>query len=158
MMILTSTSVSLLLNNKSTMVIRRYRWITIAQQLRNMYVGEDRESICCIQHLDSLFFGRQIDYLPLFLNFFQKRKKASSDPYNFAPEINNEVWLSGRKRHTASVLNRQVPEVRILLLPLIRLVSSVGSEHDATNVGVGSSNLSRVTINALWCNGQHVRF
>lgn len=27
-----------------------------------------------------------------------------------------------------------------------RLVSSVGSEHDATNVGVGSSSLSRVTI------------
>ena len=43
------------------------------------------------------------------------------------------------------MLNRQVPEVRILLLPLIRLVSSVGLEHDATNVGVGSSNLSRVT-------------
>ena len=34
-----------------------------------------------------------------------------------------------------------------------RLVSSVGLEYDATNVGVGSSNLSRVTNIALWCNG-----
>ena len=48
------------------------------------------------------------------------------------------------------MLNRQVPEVRILLLPLIRLVSSVGSEHDATNVGVGSSNISRVAQSEIW--------
>ena len=80
-----------------------------------------------------------------FSHFFLKRKKASFTHYTFALENQTEVWLSGRKRHTANVLNRQVPEVRILLLPLIRLVSSVGSEHDATNVGVGSSSLSRVT-------------
>ena len=30
------------------------------------------------------------------------------------------------------------------------LVSSVGSEHDATNVGVGSSSLSRVTTLEVW--------
>ena len=95
--------------------------------------------------LSSFSFGRQIYYSPFVLIFFQKRKKASFTYYTFAPEINKEVWLSGRKRHTANVLNRQVPEVRILLLPLIWLVSSVGSEHDATNVGGGSSNLSRVT-------------
>ena len=38
----------------------------------------------------------------------------------------------------------------ILLLPMIWLVSSVGLEHDATNVGVGSSNLSRVTKLETW--------
>ena len=74
-----------------------------------------------------------------------------------------EVWLSGLKRHTANVLNRKVPEVlceqsdqRSSANPLASadwLVSSVGSEHDATNVRVGSSNLSRVTVTALWCNG-----
>lgn len=48
------------------------------------------------------------------------------------------------------MLNRQVPEVRILLLPHLWLVSSVGLEHDATNVRVGSSNLSRVTYKEIW--------
>lgn len=46
------------------------------------------------------------------------RKKASSGHLTFAPVIMKEAWLSGRKRHTANVLNRKVPEVRILLLPL----------------------------------------
>lgn len=53
--------------------------------------------------------------------------------------------MSGLNRYTANVLNPMVPKVRILPLPQTWLVSSVGSEHDATNVGVGSSNLSRVT-------------
>ena len=54
------------------------------------------------------------------MNFFSLlRKKASFGCCTFALRIMKEVWLSGRKRHTAKVLNRKVPEVRILLLPQI---------------------------------------
>ena len=77
-----------------------------------------------------------------------KRKKASSAHYNFAPRY-KEVWLRGLKRHTANVLNREVPEVRILLLPQKARQLS-WTEHDATNVGVGSSNLPRVTKLETW--------
>ena len=81
--------------------------------------------------------------------------------------------MSGLNQHTANVPNRKVPKVRnrlqraqkSSLLGLCRasgdsqrnpsasaywLVSSVGSEHDATNVGVGSSSLSRVTTLEVW--------
>ena len=81
--------------------------------------------------------------------------------------------MSGLNQHTANVPNRKVPKVRnrlqreqkSSLLGLRRasddsqrnpsasahwLVSSVGSEHDATNVGVGSSSLSRVTTLEVW--------
>ena len=84
-----------------------------------------------------------------------------------------EVWMSGLNQHTANVPNRKVPNVRNRLqraqkpslLGLCRasgdsqrnpsasalwLVSSVGSEHDATNVGVWSSSLSRVTTLEVW--------
>ena len=94
---------------------------------------------------------------------------------------NKEVWVSGLNQHIANVPNRKVPKVRNRLqraqkpslLGLCRasgdsqrnpsasahwLVSSVGSEHDATNVGVGSSSLSRVTIigglaELVYCTG-----
>ena len=58
-------------------------------------------------------------------NFFLLRKKASSACYTFAPEMMMEVWLRGIKRHTANVLNRKVPEVRILLLPQIGEVAQL---------------------------------
>ena len=50
---------------------------------------------------------------------------ASSAFYTFAPEMMMEVWLSGLMRHTANVLNRLVPEVRILLLPQIGEVAQL---------------------------------
>ena len=37
--------------------------------------------------------------------------------FTFAPEINSEVWVSGRYQHVANVPNRKAPKVRILLLP-----------------------------------------
>ena len=63
---------------------------------------------------NSSLFEEMIDLISFFL---YKRKKAASSHHNFAHENNKEVWLRGLKRHTANVLNREVPEVRILLLP-----------------------------------------
>ena len=84
--------------------------------------------------------------------------------------------MSGLNQHTANVPNRKVPKVRNRLqraqkpslhglcrasgdsqrnpsASALWLVSSVGSEHDATNVGVGSSSLSRVTTLEVYCTG-----
>ena len=87
--------------------------------------------------LSSFSFGRQIYYSPFVLIFFQKRKKASFTYYTFAPEINKEVWLSGRKRHTANVLNRKVPEVRILLLPQIGSLAQLDQSMTLRTSGSG---------------------
>ena len=105
--------------------------------------------------------------------FFSCYEKRLHSPFLPLHRQNKEVWVSGLKQHTANVPNRKVPKVRNRLqraqkpslLGLCRasgdsqrnpsasahwLVSSVGSEHDATNVGVGSSSLSRVTILEVW--------
>ena len=108
-----------------------------------------------------------------FLKLFSCYEKRLHSPFLPLHRQNKEVWVSGLNQHTANVPDRKVPKVRNRLqrvhkpslLGLCRasgdsqrnpsasalwLVSSVGSEHDATNVGVGSSSLSRVTILELW--------
>ena len=52
-------------------------------------------------------WGKMIDFISK--NIYT-RKKASLAHYNFAPRY-KEVWLRDLKRHTANVLNREVPEV-----------------------------------------------
>lgn len=37
--------------------------------------------------------------------FFQERKKTAFDHRNFALEIKKEVWVSGRNRYSAKVLD-----------------------------------------------------
>ena len=63
--------------------------------------------------------------------FLYKRKKAASSHHNFAHENNKEVWLRGLKRHTANVLNREVPEVDFRLphsrLGIVRTSSALRS-------------------------------
>ena len=95
------------------------------------------------------------------MKLFSCYEKRLHSPFLPLHRQNKEVWVSGLNQHTANVPDRKVPKVRILLLPHIGslanpsasahwLVSSVGSEHDATNVGVGSSSLSRVTTLEVW--------
>lgn len=108
-----------------------------------------------------------------FLKLFPCYEKRLHSPFLPLHRQNKEVWVSGLNQHTANVPDRKVPKVRNRLqraqkpslLGLCRasddsqrnpsasahwLVSSVGSEHDATNVGVGSSSLSRVTTLEVW--------
>ena len=107
------------------------------------------------------------------MKLFSCYEKRLHSPFLPLHRQNKEVWVSGLNQHTANVPNRKVPKVRNRLqraqkpslLGLCRasgdsqrnpsasalwLVSSVGSEHDATNVGVGSSSLSRVTTLEVW--------
>ncbi len=109
----------------------------------------------------------------IFFLIFSCYEKRLHSPFLPLRRQNKEVWVSGLNQHTANVTNRKVPKVRNRLkrvqkpslLGLCRasgdsqrnpsasahwLVSSVGSEHDATNVGVGSSSLSRVTTLEVW--------
>ena len=63
----------------------------------------------------------------------------------------DSIWRTQDEIRT--VVNAVLGECIWNLAYETRLVSSAGLEYDATNVGVGSSNLSRVTNIALWCNG-----
>ena len=119
------------------------------------------------------FFWKKIALKTTFLKLFSCYEKRHHSPFLPLHRQNKEVWVSGLNQHTANVPNRKAPKVRNRLqraqkpslLGLCRasgdsqrnpsasahwLVSSVGSEHDATNVGVGSSSLSRVTTLELW--------
>ena len=65
----------------------------------------------------------------------------------FAPEINSEVWVSGRYQHIANVPSRKAPRVRILLLPqkdggLAELVYCTGLENRQTETSQGFESLS----------------
>ena len=107
------------------------------------------------------------------MKLFSCYEKRFHSPFLPLHRQNKEVWVSGLNQHTANVPNRKGPKVRNRLqraqkpslLGLRRasddsqrnpsasahwLVSSVGSEHDATNVGVGSPSLSRVTTLEVW--------
>ena len=92
-------------------------------------------------------------FFHLFTNFFLATKKGFICLSYLCTRKLMEVWLRGRKRHTANVLNHPGSGGSNPPASANWLVSSVGLEHDATNVGVGSSSLSRVTVIALWCNG-----
>ena len=119
-----------------------------------------------------LFLGKIIQKTT-FLKLFSCYEKRLHSPFLPLHRQNKEVWVSGLNQHTANVPNRKVPKVRNRLQRAQKpsllglcwasgdsqrnpsasahwLVSSVGSEHDATNVGVGSSSLSRVTILEVW--------
>lgn len=48
---------------------------------------------------------QNIHFLKIFYFFFQERKKTAFDHRNFALEIKKEVWVSGRNRYSAKVLD-----------------------------------------------------
>ena len=100
---------------------------------------------------DSLkpFLGKIIQKTT-FLKLFSCYEKRLHSPFLPLHRQNKEVWVSGLNQHTANVPNRKVPKVRILLLPHFGSLAQLDPEHDATNVGVGSSSLSRVTILEVW--------
>ena len=128
---------------------------------------------CNVVHQLGFIFSGKIALKTTFLKVFPCYEKRLHSPFLPLHRQNKEVWVSGLNQHTANVPDRKVPKVRNRLqraqkpslLGLCRasgdsqrnpsasalwLVSSVGSEHDATNVGVGSSSLSRVTILEVW--------
>lgn len=100
------------------------------------------------------FFWKNHSKNNFFETFFLLRKKTSLSLSTFASSKQGSM-VSGLNQHTANVPNRKVPKVRNRLqrnssASAHWLVSSVGLEHDATNVGVGSSSLSRVTTLEVW--------
>ena len=52
-----------------------------------------------------------------FLKLFSCYEKRLHSPFLPLHRQNKEVWVSGLNQHTANVPNRNVPKVRILLLP-----------------------------------------
>ena len=147
---------------------REYMYICIG-----VYMNTHSKTVKCRKR-DSLkpFFWKNRSKNNFFETFSLLRKKTSLSLYTFASSKQGSMG-DGLNQHTANVPDRKVPKVRNRLqrvhkpslLGLCRasgdsqrnpsasalwLVSSVGSEHDATNVGVGSSSLSRVTILEVW--------
>lgn len=95
-------------------------------------------------------FSGKIAQKTTFLKLFSCYEKRLHSPFLPLHRQNKEVWVSGLNQHIANVPDRKVSEGSNPSASAFWLVSSVGSEHDATNVGVGSSSLSRVTTLEVW--------